>query len=99
MSGYLAALVEEILDPGARCEIAHEFEFRPEAIEFLFAFLVQNELDQRRIITKIAHHIVIAGAEQAAFVFGIVGIETATLADIEGVWKNVSELREGRFIG
>src|SRR5690348_9368010 len=60
MSSYLTALIEEILDPGARCEITHEFEFRPEAVEFLLTLLVQNELDQRSVITEIAHHVVIA---------------------------------------
>ena len=70
---HFAALVEEILNPGARRVIGDEVELVPEPVEFLLALLVEDQFHQRRIVAEVAHHVVIARAQQPALVLGIVG--------------------------
>ncbi len=94
----LAALVEEILNPGARRVIGDEVEFVPEAVEFLLALFVEDQLHQRSIVAEVAHHVVIARAQQASLVLRIVREVAAALADIESVRENGSEARERGFI-
>src|SRR5207244_1993472 len=75
-----------------------EFELIPERLQFLLALLVENQLAERRIVARISHHVVKAGAEQAAFVFRLVGIKAAAFPDIEGIGKYRAEFRERRFV-
>ena len=79
-------------------EIGDEVELVPETVQFLFAFVVEDQFHQRRVVAEVAHHVVIAGAEQTALVLRIVGEEAAALADVEGVREDRCEAREGGFI-
>src|SRR5205814_4581509 len=53
---------------------------------------------ERRVVARVSHHVVKAGAEQPALVFRLVGIEAAALPDIEGIGKYRAELRECRLV-
>ena len=94
----LAALIEEVLSPGASREVGDEVEFVPQAVEFLLAFFVEDQLHQRRVVAEESEHAVIARAQQAAFVCRIVREIAAALGDVEGIRKNGSEARERGFI-
>ena len=95
---HLAALVEVVLNPGVGGVIGDEVELVPEPVQLLLALLVENQFHQRGVVAPVAHHVVIAGAQQAALVLRIVGEEAAALLDVEGVGENGSEARERRFI-
>ena len=63
-----AALIEVVLGPGTRGKIRDVIKLVPQAIQLLGSFVVQDELNQRKIVAVIAHDVVIPGAQQAAFV-------------------------------
>ena len=65
---HFAALVDRNTAPGALGIIGDEIEFVPEPVEFLLTFLVEDQFDERRIVAKVAHHVVIAGARGGALV-------------------------------
>ena len=90
----LAALIEEILRPGAGGVVGDEIEFVPETVQTLLARLVENQFLQRIVVTPVAHHIVIAGAEQAARILRVIGEETAALLNVERVGEDTGESRE-----
>ena len=77
---HFAALVEVVLDPGARGVIGDEVELVPEPVQLLLALLVEDQFHQRRVVAEVAHDVVIAGAQQAALVLRIVGEVAAALA-------------------
>ena len=97
------ALVEVVLGVGASCVFGDVLEFEPELLQFGLTFVVENQFNERCVVAIVAHHVVIAGGEQTAFVFGIVREETAALGNVEGVRKDVGEVGEGslilRFLG
>ena len=95
---HLAALIEEILNPGARRVIGDEVEFVPQPVQLLLSLFVEDQFHQRSIVAEVAHHVVIARAQQAALVLRIVREVAAALRDVEGVRENRSEARERGFI-
>ena len=95
---HLAALIEVVLDESARGVLGVEVEFGPELVEFLLALLVQDEFLQGVVVTPIAHHAVIAGAQQASRVRRIIREELAAFFHIERVRKNMGEAGERFFV-
>ena len=85
-----AALVEEELDVRARGVAGDELELVPQRLELFLSLLVEQQLAERRIVAGIAHHVVEARAQQAPFVFRVVGIEAAALAHVERVGEDRS---------
>ena len=63
-----------------------------------FLFDVEDQLHERRIVAIVAHGVVIARAQEAALVVGIVGEVAAALAHVESVGENRREARERSFI-
>ena len=57
-----AALIEVVLNPGSRCEIGDEVELIPQLVQFLLSLFVEDQFNQRRIVTEVPHDIVIARA-------------------------------------
>lgn len=77
--------------PGAGGEVGDEVELGPEAVEARAAGVVEDEFHERLVVAEVAHHVVIAGAQEAALVLGVVGEEAAALADEEDVREDVGE--------
>src|SRR5262245_16060988 len=94
----LSALIEVELDVGPRGVIRDELELIPERFQFLLTLVVEDQLPERGIIARVSHHVVEAGAQQADFVFRLVGIEAAAFSYVEGVGKQRAEFRERRFV-
>src|ERR1700734_630991 len=69
----LSALVEVVLRPGIRRKIRNVIELVPETIQLLRSFVVEDELNQRKIVPVITHRVVIPGAQQPAFVLRVIG--------------------------
>jgi len=67
-------------------------------IDLFAAFVVQDQLHERRVITEEADDAVIAGAEETAFVSGIVREKAAAFGDIEMVREHGREARKSSFI-
>src|SRR5580658_4382463 len=51
---YLSALVEVVLGPGTRRIIGYVIELVPETIELLGSFVIEDELNQGKIVAVIA---------------------------------------------
>ena len=86
-----SALIEVILGPGAGGKVGNVIELVPQTIQLLLSVVIEDELDQREIVAVIAHDVVIAGAQQAAFVLRVVGEITAAFGDVKRVGKHRSE--------
>ncbi len=65
---HLAALIEEVLCPGADRDIGDKVKFVPQAVQLFLAFFVQDQFHQRRVIAEEAHHAVIPGAEEPTLI-------------------------------
>ncbi len=59
---------------------------------------VEDQLHQRGVVAPVAHHVVIAGAEETSLILRIVREEAAALLDIERVRENGSEALERGLI-
>ena len=95
---HLSALVEVELDVRPGGVVRHELELIPERFQFLLTLLVENQLAERRVIARVSHHVVEAGAQPAALVFRLVGIEAAALSYVEHIGKHRAESRERRLV-
>ena len=95
---HFAALIEVILIPGAIGVVGDEVELVPEAVQFLLALVVEDQFHERRVVAPVAHDVVVAGAEKAALVLGIVREVAAAFLHVEGVGEDVGQAREGGFI-
>ena len=91
---HFAALVEIELYVSPGGEIGDGVKLQPQHIELFPLPLVEDQLHQRRVIAEIAHHVVKARAQQATLVFGIVGVVSAALANVESVRKHGGETGE-----
>ena len=98
LAGYFTALVEVILDPGALGPGGDVIEFLPELIDFFDALFVEDEFAQRGIVAIVAHHIVIARAEEAALILGVIGEVAAAFGDEEGVREDAGEAGKRRLV-
>jgi len=95
---HFAALIEEILNPGALGLVGDEVELIPQPVEPVLALLVQDQLPQRRVVAVIAAGIVIARAQEPAIVRTLVGPVAAALADHESIGEDRGEAVKGRLI-
>ena len=97
-SASAAATVEYKLLPGPRGVVGDELVILPECIELLLGLSVEDEIAQRGIVAEVAHYVVEAGTEKAAFVDRIDGIKTAALAKVKTGGEHGAETREGRLV-
>src|SRR5687767_14143052 len=94
----LAALVEEELDVRARRVACDELELVPQRLQLFLSLFVQQQFAQRRVVARVAHHVVEARAQQPALVFRVVGIEASALANVERIRKDGAESRKRLLI-
>ena len=98
LPGYFAALIEKILNPRPCRVIGDEVEFIPEPVQRLLSLVVEDQFYQRGIVAPVSHHVMVAGAQKAPLVLGIVREKTSAFANIECVRENRAEAREGGLV-
>ena len=78
--------------------IGDEVEFIPEPVQRLLSLVVEDQFYQRGIVAPVSHHVMVAGAQKAPLVLGIVREKTSAFANIECVGENRAEAREGGLV-
>src|SRR5262249_51452687 len=96
-SSALSRVVDElIVRPNG--VIGDEIKLLPKRIEFFLSVFIQDELDERRIVTEVSHYVVEASAKKAPLVHRGNGIKPSSFPQTESGGEYRTEAREGALV-